>query len=251
MEQHRSPTRRLRIFLRDFRMVEAAVQLADGQSLASFFAHRKGYLNLYEAFWPGTNERIEHAALKLDQVLWAASASDAVPLTVAAGHSPGRSIEVQLDGGLLLRAHLSTGNQRLSDHLEAAGRFVTLTDAQLLRSGRPPKRVNVQLGDIVLNQEAIQAAWETVVPRVEATTEPAAESDEAEAPLVLSEVVAEDATLPDAASDEHRADDARSAVSDVAPGREWNSPASDEDVSPSQVERTDEAPARRSDPPRW
>jgi hypothetical protein len=33
--------------------------------------------------------------------------------------------------------------------------------AQLLRSGRPPKRVNVLLGDIALNQDGIQAAWET------------------------------------------------------------------------------------------
>jgi hypothetical protein len=33
-------------------------------------------------------------------------------------------------------------------------------DAQLLRSGRPPKKVNVELGGVVLNQEAIQAVWE-------------------------------------------------------------------------------------------
>ena len=51
MEQHRSPTRRLRIFLRDFRLVEAAVHLAGGQSLAAFFMNRKMYLNLREAFW--------------------------------------------------------------------------------------------------------------------------------------------------------------------------------------------------------
>jgi hypothetical protein len=33
-------------------------------------------------------------------------------------------------------------------------------NAQLMRSGRPPKKVNVELGGVVLNQEAIQAVWE-------------------------------------------------------------------------------------------
>src|SRR5690606_6376071 len=45
------PTRRLRIFLRDFRMLEATVHLAEGQALASYFANRKSYVNLNAAHW--------------------------------------------------------------------------------------------------------------------------------------------------------------------------------------------------------
>ena len=162
MEQHRSPTRRLRIFLRDFRMVEAAVHLAGGQSLASFFVNRRMYLNLREAFWTGTGERVEHVVLKVEQVLWVASTDADIPLSHASSSIPGRFVELQLDGGLLLRGRLIISpQQRLLDYLEGSGRFVPILSAQLLRSGRPPKRVNVQLGDIVLNQDGIQAAWET------------------------------------------------------------------------------------------
>ncbi|MGH7449670.1 MAG: hypothetical protein ACRELT_19000, partial [Longimicrobiales bacterium] len=50
--------------------------------------------------------------------------------------------------------------QRLSDYLEIASPFIPVASAQLLRSGRPPKKVNVDLGGVVLNQEAIQAVWE-------------------------------------------------------------------------------------------
>src|SRR5919109_1193047 len=162
MEQHRSPTRRLRIFLRDFRLVEAAVHLAGGQSLASFFVNRRMYLNLREAFWAGTGERVEHAVLKVEQVLWVAATDADIPLSHASTSIPGRVVELQLDGGLLLRGRLIISpQQRLLDYLEGSGRFVPILGAQLLRSGRPPKRVNVQLGDIVLNQDGIQAAWET------------------------------------------------------------------------------------------
>jgi hypothetical protein len=162
MEQHRSPTRRLRIFLRDFRLVEAAVHLAGGQSLASFFANRRLYLNLREAFWTGTGDRVEHAVLKVEQVLWVASTDADIPLSHASASIAGRMVEVQLDGGLLLRGRLIISHQqRLLDYLEGSGRFVPILGAQLLRSGRPPKRVNVQLGDIVLNQDGIQAVWET------------------------------------------------------------------------------------------
>ena len=56
-------------------------------------------------------------------------------------------------------------NQRLADYLEAQPQFLPLRNAQLLRSGRPPKEVNMSLGDVVLNQSAIQAVWETQAQR--------------------------------------------------------------------------------------
>ena len=161
MDTNRTPTRRLRIFLRDFRMVEAQVSLADGQSLTTFFANRRSYLNLQGSHWASTQEDIEHAVLRVAQVLWASAPDGDVGLTHASGHPEHRPVELQLDGGLLVRAQLLTGErQRLSDFLESAGPFVPLRHAVLLRSGRPPRQTNVNLGDIVLNQDAVQAAWE-------------------------------------------------------------------------------------------
>ena len=72
-----------------------------------------------------------------------------------------RLVEVQLEGGLLLRGGLNVGgNQRLSDYLDTHAQFIPIRNAVLLRSGRPPKEVNVTLGDVVLNQDAVQAIWE-------------------------------------------------------------------------------------------
>jgi hypothetical protein len=162
------PTRRLRIFLRDFRMLEATVSLGDGQALASYFANRKSYVNLSAAHWTGTGDDVRHAVLKVEQVLWAASLDNDIPLTSASVSTAGRAVEMQLDGGLMVRGALMLSDgQRLSDYLEIASPFVPVMHAQLLRSGRPPKKVNVQLGGVVLNQEAIQAVWEVDAQELE------------------------------------------------------------------------------------
>jgi hypothetical protein len=161
MEMGKPPTRRLSVFLRDFRMVEATIRLAEGQTLASYFANRKSYVNLSGAHWTGAGDTVEHVVLRLDQVLWAAARDGDVPLTTASLAVPTRCVEFQLDGGLLFRGRLALSEQqRLSDYLESAGQFMPVLNAQLLRSGRPPREVNVQLGDVVLNQQAIHAAWE-------------------------------------------------------------------------------------------
>jgi hypothetical protein len=161
MEMGRTPTRRLKIFLRDFRMMEATASLAEGQALASYFASRKSYVNLREVQWTGTGETAVHVVLRVDQVLWAAAPDGDVPLTSASLATPGRTVEVQLDGGLLFRgALIMSAHQRLTDYLESAGAFIPLLRAQLLRSGRPPRAVNVNLGDVVVNQATVQAAWE-------------------------------------------------------------------------------------------
>jgi hypothetical protein len=172
MDTGRMPTRRLRIFLRDFRMVEAQASFAEGQSLSVYFANRKSYLNLRGAQWAGTSVEIKHAALRLDQVLWVAAPDGDVDLTNASGQPSERIVEAQLGGGLLIRASLLMGErQRLSDYLESVGEFIPLVGAHLLRSGRPPRQANVTLGDIVLNQRAVQAVWE-VSAQAEAREQP-------------------------------------------------------------------------------
>jgi hypothetical protein len=163
------PSRRLRLFLRDFRMVEAQISLAEGTSLMQYFASRKQYVNMRGARWASTNESVRFAVLRVDQVLWAAAMDNDIPLTPGASSAP-REIEIQLDGGLLVRAGMIIGEgQRLSDYLESQPQFLPLKNAQLLKSGRPPKEVNLALGDVVLNQQAIQAVWEMKAQRQESS----------------------------------------------------------------------------------
>ena len=165
------PSTRLRLFLRDFRMVEASISLSPGQSLTSWLANRKSYVNLRGAHWASTNDHVQHAVLKVQQVLWAAAMDGDVPLITAMQPMTPRLVEIQLDGGLLVRGGLNVGErQRLSDYLESQAQFIPIRNAVLLRSGRPPKEVNVTLGDVVLNQDAVQAVWE-----VEAGTDDSAE----------------------------------------------------------------------------
>ena len=166
MSETKLPARRLRLFLRDFRMLEAQVSLAEGSSLMQYFASRRHYVNLRGARWTSTNDNVRHAALKVEQVLWAASMENDIPLISGTISTQPREVEIQLEGGLLVRAGLVIGEgQRLSDYLESQPQFLAVRDAQLLKSGRPPKEVNVALGDIVLNQSAVQAVWETSAQR--------------------------------------------------------------------------------------
>ena len=176
MPETKLPTRRLRLFLRDFRMVEAQISLAEGQPLMQYFASRKQYVNLRGARWASTNDNVRFAALKVDQVLWASAMDNDIPLLGGTISTEPREVEVQLEGGLLVRAGLIIGGgQRLSDYLESQPTFLPVRNAQLLRSGRPPKEVNVSLGDIVLNQAAVQAVWEV------SSQQPAGEAETASA----------------------------------------------------------------------
>lgn len=147
-------------------MLEASITLAEGHSLISWLANRKSYVNLGGAKWSGGAGDLYYVALKIDQILWAASVDNDIPLTTASAQLAPRLVEIQLEGGLLVRAGLSIGErQRLSDYLESLGTFIPARNAQLLKSGRPPKEVNVALGDIVLNQSAVQAVWELALQK--------------------------------------------------------------------------------------
>jgi hypothetical protein len=163
MDNSRLPTHRLRIFLRDLRVVEADAGFAEGQALATYFGHRRNFLSLRDTQWESTRERIPHAMLRVDQVLWVSAINGDVPLTSASGGQ--RQVELQLDGGMRVRGGILLGlRQRVSDALESAGPFIALTGAQLMKSGKALKEVNVELGDVVLNQHAIQALWELDAP---------------------------------------------------------------------------------------
>ena len=161
IEAGKTQVRRMRLFLRDFRQVEAQANLSDGLSLSSWLSNKKSYVNLRGAHWTTTNDKAQHVVLKVQQVLWAAALDGDIPLVSAAPTMSPRLVEIQLEGGLLMRGGLNLGDkQRLSDYLESHQQFIPVRGASLLRTGRPAKEVNVVLGDVVLNQEAVQAIWE-------------------------------------------------------------------------------------------
>ncbi len=154
-------TRRLRFFLRDFRMVEGSASLAVSLSLGAYLGNRKGYINLTDARWASGDTPLPHLVLKVSQIFWASCPGGEVPLVNTAAATEPKPVEIQLEGGLLIHGGLThVERQRLGDYLEACGPFVGLHDAVLTRSRRAAQPVNVVLGDIVVNQTAIEAAWQ-------------------------------------------------------------------------------------------
>jgi len=157
----RLPRRKLQFFLRDFRLAEAYALLPDGLSLSSYLANRRGYLHLLDVQWQPVPERVDFAVLRTAQVMYATAVDGGVPLVNTVPAAVPHGVEVLLEGGLFLRGGLMLSpRQRLGDFLEAAGAFVPLLGVTLLRSGRPPRERNVRWGDIVINQDTIQAVWE-------------------------------------------------------------------------------------------
>lgn len=171
---HAIPPRRLRLFLRDHRVLDAGARVPPGQYLSTYLASRTRYVNLTGVEWVGTGERLGHMALKVDKVLWASSQDGELPLTGAVAASTARRVEVELEGGYLIAAGLLlVRNQRLSDYLQTAPSFVPLRDAELRPRGK-------RLGDVVVNQDAIQVVRE--VPDAPDTTGSYGEALEPENP---------------------------------------------------------------------
>lgn len=142
-------------------MIEAFVSAAEGQSLTSYVSNRRRYINLRAAHWADATSDHSHAALQVAHVLWASAPDGDMPLVNSSGVSRSRDVEMQLEDGLLVRGSLPMfEQQRLSDFLESTTTFIPVQAARLLRSGRPPKESNVDLGDIIVNQAALQAIWE-------------------------------------------------------------------------------------------
>lgn len=164
-----SPPRRLRLFLRDHRVLDADARVPQGQTLATYLASRSRYVNLTGVDWLGTGSTVPHMALKVGTILWAASQDGDLPLTAAITSAAARRVDVELEGGYLLSAGLLlVDTQRLTDYLQSAPAFIPLRDAEL----RPRRKT---LGDIVVNQEAIQAVRE--VARDLARDEPASDAE--------------------------------------------------------------------------
>jgi hypothetical protein len=157
----RPASHRVRLFLRDFRLLEAALGIADGQSLAALLSHRRTYMSVRDARWNGDPEVHRHLVIRVDQTLWASLPDEDVPVSAAAAAAAPRAVELSLEGGLVIRGGLSIGaGQRLSDYLETSAAFLPLHSARLMKRARGSADVNVNLGDIVVNQAAVLDARE-------------------------------------------------------------------------------------------
>jgi hypothetical protein len=147
-------TKRLRLFLRDYRVIEARVGFTEGQTLSSYLASRKKYMNLIDVLWVGTGEQLRHVSLQVSQILWASAADNDIPITAAHPAAAPRSVEISLESGLVAHAGLAlVENQRLSDYLESSPQFIPLRDVRLL-----PR--DVIMGDMAINRDAIQMVRE-------------------------------------------------------------------------------------------
>jgi len=140
--------------LRDHRVLEANARVPTGQSLAAYLASRIRYLYLTDIDWLGTGERVPRIALKVDSILWALPL-DADPTGPgAAVPAAARPVDVEVEGGYLLGASLVlVEGQRLNDFLQSAPAFIPLRGAELRPRGKA-------LGEIVVNQHAIQVVRE-------------------------------------------------------------------------------------------
>jgi hypothetical protein len=149
-----SPVRRLRFFLRDHRILDTNARIPHGQSLATYLASRTRYVNVTDVEWVGTGETISHVALKVEAILWASARDRDVELSLGIAAVDARQVDIELAGGYLVSADLPlVDNQRLSDYLQSAPGFIPLRAARLRPRG-------TELGDVVLNQGAIQLVRE-------------------------------------------------------------------------------------------
>jgi len=135
--------------------------MPDGIPLAAYLANRRGYLHMLDLRWQPSGEAAPFAVVRVGQLLYVAAPDGDAPLVSATSVARPHPVELLLEGGLYVRGGVLLGpRQRLSDYLESTGGFVPVTGAELLRSERPPRSRNVLWGDIVVNQDAIQAVWD-------------------------------------------------------------------------------------------
>ena len=143
-------SRGVQLCLRDQAILEGKVYAAEGQFLPACLGNRKGWVNLTAVHFLNTGEKLPHIAVQTNRILWASSPNGEIPLMSYAPALQPRKVEMQVEGGLTLRGQLNLApRQRLSDYLAAYGDFIPLRDANLI-----PGDVNI--GDIAVNQEAIQ-----------------------------------------------------------------------------------------------
>jgi type II secretory ATPase GspE/PulE/Tfp pilus assembly ATPase PilB-like protein len=140
----------VQLCLRDQALVEGTVSAADATYLPACLGNRNGWVNLTSVHFLNTGERLQHIAVQTNRVLWACSPNGDIALMLVPAQAASRGVEIQLEGGTVVRGHLSlTAKQRLSDYLAAFGDFIPVRQAHTYPEGR-------LLGDLAVNREAIE-----------------------------------------------------------------------------------------------
>lgn len=152
--------RRVRLTLRHGRIVEGNIHVTEGQSLALFMATRRFFANLTEVAWAAQSERLQHLAVRAEQVYWVASLDAALP--VSATLPPTRRerwAELIMDDGTVLHVGLYIADeQRMTDYIDAASGFLPVPAALIVSSEH-------NLGEVVVNTGAVLAIREIDPPR--------------------------------------------------------------------------------------
>ena len=140
----------IQLCLRDQALVEGTVSAADSTYLPACLGNRNGWVNLTSVHFLNTGERLQHIAVQTNRVLWACSPNGDIALMLIPPQAASRGVEIQLEGGAVVRGHLSlTAKQRLSDNLAAFGDFIPVRQAHTHPEGR-------LIGDLAVNREAIE-----------------------------------------------------------------------------------------------
>ena len=168
-----SQPRRLQFMMRDGVTIEGQVQIGEDQSLSSYLNSRRGgWMNLARAMRAKGDEYPGHMILQGDHIVFVSVPDGNVQVANAqiAGIVE-RAVEIVLLGGRMIQGYMPAApQQRLSDVVSSAGRFVAVTKARLLPDERP-------LGDIVLHTGAIEFVRDSRMEAALSADATAADSD--------------------------------------------------------------------------
>lgn len=148
--------KRLHLVMRDGTLIEAHAVVAEDMPLVTFLSTRKGgWLNAPDGRRPKLAEEPTHLVIQADLVLLASAPDANMHIATFGGvGSTERLVELRLHGGNGVRGTIYlAAQQRLSDYLSQAGKFIGVAGATILPDGRPA-------GDIAVNVSAIGAATE-------------------------------------------------------------------------------------------
>ena len=142
--------RRVRLLLRDQRLLDGLVHVPEDGDLASFLSTREGgWVNVTDVRWLASGERVAHLVLKASVVLWAGAAAGGDALLPRLGEGTPRPVKITLENRVTLHAELRLPvRHRLTDVLTACGDFFPVCDARVDARG-------IAFGDIAVNRDAV------------------------------------------------------------------------------------------------
>lgn len=148
--------RRVRLTLRNGRVVEGNIHVTEGQSLSLFLSTRRFFVNLTEASWGrGAGERLQHLAIRADHVYWACPMqADLQVTTTQQPTGVTRWAELVMDDGMVIHVGLYIAEeQRLTDYIDAASGFLPVRQAVVVDTAE-------KTGETVVNTGAVLAIRE-------------------------------------------------------------------------------------------